>query len=64
MEQKGYPKWMSVQRVVEKAEPAVFKSYFKMWKEPEETVGLGRVFTERQISTGLLMFEMYIDLCL
>nr|XP_027221280.1 gelsolin, cytoplasmic-like [Penaeus vannamei] len=51
MEQKGYPKWMSVQRVVEKAEPAVFKSYFKMWKEPEETVGLGRVFTERQIST-------------
>lgn len=50
MEQKGYPKWRSVQRVVEKAEPAVFKSYFKTWKEPEEQVGLGRVFNERQIA--------------
>ncbi|XP_068226728.1 gelsolin, cytoplasmic isoform X2 [Palaemon carinicauda] len=51
VEQKGYPKWMGVQRVVEGAEPAVFKSYFKTWKEPEEQVGLGRVFTQRQIST-------------
>ncbi|XP_071551648.1 gelsolin, cytoplasmic isoform X2 [Panulirus ornatus] len=50
MEQKGYPKWMNVQRVVEKAEPAVFKAYFKTWKEPEEQVGLGRVFTVRQMS--------------
>lgn len=54
MEQKGYPKWRSVQRVVEKAEPAVFKSYFKTWKEPEEQVGLGRVFNERQIAASKL----------
>lgn len=52
MEQKGYPKWMNVQRVVEKAEPAVFKAYFKTWKEPEEQVGLGRVFTVQQMSAG------------
>lgn len=54
MEQKGYPKWKSVQRVVEKAEPAVFKSYFKTWKEPTEQVGLGRVFNERQIAASKL----------
>ncbi|XP_069161858.1 gelsolin, cytoplasmic isoform X3 [Procambarus clarkii] len=50
MEKKGYPKWRSVQRVVEKAEPAVFKAYFKTWKEPQEQLGLGRVFTQRQMS--------------
>lgn len=50
MEQQGYPKWKSVQRVVEKAEPAVFKSYFKTWKEPTEQTGLGRIFNERQIA--------------
>lgn len=54
MEQQGYPKWKSVQRVVEKAEPAVFKSYFKTWKEPTEQVGLGRVFNERQIAASKL----------
>lgn len=52
MEKKGYPKWRSVQRVVEKAEPAVFKAYFKTWKEPQEQLGLGRVFTQRQMSAG------------
>ena len=52
MEQNGYPKWKSVQRVVEKAEPAVFKAYFKTWKEPAEQVGLGRVFNERQIAAS------------
>lgn len=52
MEQKGYPKWKSVQRVVEKAEPAVFKSYFKTWKEPQDQVGLGRTFNQRQMTTG------------
>lgn len=50
MEQKGYPKWMNIQRVVEKAEPAVFKAYFKTWKEPQEQIGFGRVFTQRQMS--------------
>lgn len=52
MEQQGYPKWRSVERVVEKAEPAVFKSYFKTWKEPADQVGLGRVFSTRQMSSG------------
>lgn len=51
VEQKGYPKWMGVQRVVEGAEPAVFKSYFKTWKEPADQVGLGRIFNQRQMST-------------
>lgn len=54
MEEKGYPKWKSVQRVVEKAEPAVFKSYFKTWKEPTEQSGLGRIFNERQIAASKL----------
>ncbi|XP_042220528.1 gelsolin, cytoplasmic isoform X3 [Homarus americanus] len=50
MEKKGYPTYTNVQRVVEKAEPAVFKAYFKTWREPQEQIGLGRVFTQRQMS--------------
>lgn len=49
--QKGYANWVKVERVVEGAEPAVFKSFFKTWKEPEESSGLGRKFNQRQIST-------------
>ncbi|KAK3866018.1 hypothetical protein Pcinc_028417, partial [Petrolisthes cinctipes] len=51
MEEQGYPKWTRVERVVEKAEPSVFKSYFKTWKEPAHQVGLGRVFSTRQMSS-------------
>ena len=39
-----------IERVVEGGEPAVFKQYFKTWKEVESSVGLGRVFTKRQIA--------------
>ncbi|CAL4098605.1 unnamed protein product, partial [Meganyctiphanes norvegica] len=49
--QKGYANWVKVERVAEGTEPAVFKSFFKTWKEPEESCGLGRKFNQRQMST-------------
>ncbi|KAB7498841.1 Gelsolin, cytoplasmic, partial [Armadillidium nasatum] len=45
LEQKGYPNWTKVERVIERGEPTIFKQYFKSWKEPESQVGLGRAFT-------------------
>ncbi|KAG8192852.1 hypothetical protein JTE90_014629 [Oedothorax gibbosus] len=34
IEKKGYPKWLNVKRIVEGAEPPIFKSYFAIWAEP------------------------------
>ncbi|CAG0925115.1 unnamed protein product, partial [Notodromas monacha] len=50
IQEKGYPKSTKVERIVEGGEPAVFKQYFKTWREPEDTIGLGRVYSKRQIS--------------
>ena len=46
----SYPKWTKVDRIVEGAEPTIFKQYFKTWKEPEESKGLRRQYTQRQLS--------------
>ncbi|CAG0924970.1 unnamed protein product, partial [Notodromas monacha] len=50
IQEKGYPKSTKVERIVEGGEPAVFKQYFKTWREPEDTIGLGRVYSKRQIT--------------
>lgn len=52
MEQRGYPNWISVKRIIDQAEPPIFKQYFSLWKEPEDQVGLGRVYTEEQIASS------------
>ncbi|GFX69527.1 gelsolin, cytoplasmic [Trichonephila clavipes] len=48
IEKKGYPKWLQVKRVIECAEPPLFKSYFSVWKEPDHEMTLGRYFDEEQ----------------
>lgn len=52
LERQGYPKWTKVERVIEGAEPTVFKQYFKSWKEPESAIGFGRVYTQSQIAAS------------
>jgi len=46
------PKWTKVERVVQGAETTMFKQYFKIWKESEESayVGLGRVYPMESIA--------------
>ncbi|XP_043235467.1 gelsolin, cytoplasmic-like isoform X3 [Amphibalanus amphitrite] len=53
MEQKGLPVWTKVERIVEDAEPAVFKQYFERWVDDDEQVGLGKVYTQEQIAESL-----------
>lgn len=52
IEQHGYPNWVHVKRIIDQAEPPIFKQYFSLWKEPEDQVGLGRVYTEEQIASS------------
>ncbi|XP_037093391.1 gelsolin, cytoplasmic-like isoform X3 [Pollicipes pollicipes] len=53
MQQKGLPVWTKVERIVEDAEPAVFKQYFSRWVDDDAQVGLGKVYTEEQIAESL-----------
>jgi len=48
----GLPKWTKVERIVENAETAMFKQYFKTWKEAEDSPfsGLGRVYPMESIA--------------
>ena len=48
----GLPKWTKVSRIVEHAETAMFKQYFKTWKETEDSpfTGLGRVYPAETIA--------------
>jgi hypothetical protein len=39
-----------IQRIVEGGEPSIFKQYFSGWRETEDQIGLGRVFTLEQIA--------------
>ena len=50
LERNGYPKWTRVERVVEGTETTVFKQYFKSWKEDDDVIGFGRVYTQNQIA--------------
>eukprot|EP00466_Bigelowiella_natans_P006920 jgi/Bigna1/86413/estExt_fgenesh1_pg.C_100194 len=36
LKEKGYPDWISVQRVTERAEPPAFKELFHVWSPPKE----------------------------
>lgn len=53
LDYRGYPKWVSITRVIAGAEPPNFKQYFVSWKEPEEQIGLGRVYTSEQIAASI-----------
>ncbi|GBN32398.1 Gelsolin, cytoplasmic [Araneus ventricosus] len=48
IEMKGYPKWLQVKRVIEYAEPPLFKSYFSVWKEQDDEMTMGRYFAMEQ----------------
>ncbi len=43
---------LQIERVVDNGEPAMFKQYFKTWKEPEDSpfTGLGRVYPMETIA--------------
>jgi hypothetical protein len=41
---------VQIQRIVEDGEPSAFKQYFSGWREDEDQIGLGRVFTLEQIA--------------
>ncbi|XP_043231957.1 gelsolin, cytoplasmic-like [Amphibalanus amphitrite] len=53
MAQKGLPAWTRVERVVEDAEPAVFKQYFSRWVDDDAQVGLGRIYSREQIAESV-----------
>ncbi|KAJ9589746.1 hypothetical protein L9F63_017048 [Diploptera punctata] len=48
---KGYPSNTSVTRVIDGGEPVEFKMLFTLWKERNQTVGLGRQNTVGKIAT-------------
>ncbi|XP_023703559.1 gelsolin, cytoplasmic isoform X2 [Cryptotermes secundus] len=49
----NYPVWTKIQRIVEDGEPSAFKQYFSGWREAEDQIGLGRVFTLEQIAASM-----------
>ncbi|XP_076311001.1 gelsolin, cytoplasmic-like isoform X1 [Tachypleus tridentatus] len=50
LETRGYPSWTSVTRIIDGGEPPMFKQYFSSWHEPEDQVGLGRVYKAEEIA--------------
>ena len=52
LEKENLPKWTQVTRVAQGTETALFKQYFSIWTEPEDSpfVGLGRIYPESQIA--------------
>ncbi|CAG0902194.1 unnamed protein product [Darwinula stevensoni] len=64
LQEKGYPLWTKIERVVEGTEPAIFKQYFSQWKEPADQVGLGRIYTKAQIAATMASSsEAAFDVC-
>jgi len=49
----SYPAWTKIQRIVEGGEPSTFKQYFSGWREAQDQIGLGRVFTLEQIAASM-----------
>ncbi|XP_022257425.1 gelsolin, cytoplasmic-like, partial [Limulus polyphemus] len=59
LETRGYPSWTSVTRIIDGGEPPMFKQYFSSWHEPEDQVGLGRVYKAEEIAaTGDEEFDI------
>uniref|UniRef100_A0A4D5R9Y8 Gelsolin, cytoplasmic n=1 Tax=Scolopendra viridis TaxID=118503 RepID=A0A4D5R9Y8_SCOVI len=52
LQHNGYPTWTQVIRVVDGGEPPLFKQYFSSWKEPDDQIGLGRIYTQEQIAAS------------
>ncbi|XP_035204761.1 gelsolin, cytoplasmic-like [Stegodyphus dumicola] len=53
IEKHNYPKWLTVKRVIDEGEPPIFKSYFSLWTEPDDQLGLGRPYTFEEIAASL-----------
>ncbi|KAK7862831.1 hypothetical protein R5R35_000849 [Gryllus longicercus] len=49
----NYPEWTKIQRIVEGGEPSTFKQYFSGWREKEDQIGLGRIYTVEQIAASM-----------
>ena len=47
---KGYPSHTAVTRVIDGGEPVEFKALFSSWKEKNQTIGIGRQNTGKDIS--------------
>lgn len=53
LQQQDLPSWTKVERVVQGAEPTVFKRYFIDWEDDHAQIGLGQVFTTNRIADAL-----------
>lgn len=53
IEKNGYPQWLQVKRIIDQGEPPVFKSYFSLWTEPDDQLGLGRAYAVEEIAASL-----------
>lgn len=47
---RKYPMWTPITRVIDGGETPIFKQFFSTWKEPESSVGIGRMFSKKQIA--------------
>jgi hypothetical protein len=54
---------VQIQRIVEGGEPSAFKQYFSGWRETEDQIGLGRVFTLEQIAGEEQNMKVIITHC-
>lgn len=45
--------------MVDGGEPPLFKQYFATWKEPEQNIGLGRLYTKEQIAGSYYVFCLH-----
>ncbi|XP_031553548.1 gelsolin, cytoplasmic-like [Actinia tenebrosa] len=57
IEQKGYPKWTQVTRVIEGGETPIFKQFFSNWSDQNAQVGLGKVFKKGVASQSYDKFD-------
>lgn len=53
IEKNNYPKWIPVKRIIDQAEPPVFKSYFSVWTEPDDQLGMGKAYAVEEIAASL-----------
>ena len=53
IEKNNYPKWLPVKRIIDQGEPPIFKSFFSLWTEPEDQLGLGRTYALEEIAASL-----------
>ncbi|XP_021357502.1 gelsolin-like [Mizuhopecten yessoensis] len=47
---KGYPDWTKVTRLADGGETPMFKEYFKSWRDWNDQMGLGNIYTKENIA--------------